>query len=91
MLSSLFGVAKMEDHPSYTSVLALNEKGRELLKILKKITDFPIITKLADYAKMDKSVIEQFELSANADRLFTSFLKNGSVPSDFIRKNPYIR
>ena len=90
VLSSLFGVAKMEDHPSYTSVLALNEKGREFLKILKKHTDLPIITKLADYTKMDKSVMEQFKISAKADRLFTSFLKNGSVPSDFIRKNPYI-
>jgi predicted nucleotidyltransferase len=90
VLYSLFAVDKIDDHPSYTSVLALNEKGRELLKILKKQTDFPIITKLADYTKMDKSVIEQFEVSAKADRLFTSFLKNSSVPSDFIRKNPYI-
>jgi len=90
VLYSLFGLSKMEDHPAYTTTLALNEKGRELLKILKKQTDFPIITKLADYTKMDESVIKQFELSAKADRLFMSFLKNGSVPSDFIRKKPYV-
>ncbi len=90
VLYSLFGVNKMEDYPSYTTTLALSEKGRELLKKIKKQTDFPIITKLADYTKMDRSVIEQFELSSKADRLFMTFFKNGSAPSDFIRKNPFI-
>lgn len=49
--SSLIGLTKeiADLPPSYIRILASNEKGRKLLKAMKKTATLPIITKPADY------------------------------------------
>lgn len=90
ILYALLGVERIDKEPAYTSLLASSGKGREHLKSLKKKSKFPILTKLADYKKMDDKAVSQFEASARADMLFTSFLKNRTAPLDFIKKMPFI-
>ena len=90
ILYALLGVERIDKEPAYTSLLASSGKGREHLKSLKKKSKFPILTKLADYKKMDDKAVSQFEASARADMLFTSFLKNRTAPLDFIKKIPFI-
>ena len=90
ILYALLGVERIDKEPAYTSLLASSGKGREHLKSLKKKSKFPILTKLADYKKMDYKAVSQFEASARADMLFTSFLKNRTAPLDFIKKMPFI-
>ena len=90
ILYALLGVERIDKEPAYTLLLASSGKGREHLKSLKKKSKFPILTKLADYKKMDDKAVSQFEASARADMLFTSFLKNRTAPLDFIKKMPFI-
>ncbi|MBQ8393081.1 MAG: nucleotidyltransferase family protein [Clostridia bacterium] len=90
VLYSILGIKNIDTEPAYTILLSSNSKGREHLKVLKKQTVFPILTKLADYKRMNEKVIKQFEASSKADKIFISFLRNSSKPTDFIKKMPYI-
>ncbi|MBQ9744397.1 MAG: nucleotidyltransferase family protein [Clostridia bacterium] len=90
VLYSILGIKYIDTEPAYTTLLSSNIKGREHLKVLKKQSDFPILTKLADYKRMNEKVINQFEASSKADKLFMSFLRSDAKPSDFIKKMPHI-
>ena len=90
VLYALLGVENVEREPAYTTLLASSLKGRELLKRLKKASSIPILTKLADYKKMNSREISQFNISSRADILFTSFIKKGIPSGDFIKNMPYV-
>ena len=90
VLYALFGIRSLDSEPAYTTLLASSIKGRELLKRLKKECTIPILTKLADYKKMNSKAVSQFEISSKIDFLFNSFIKKGVPPSDFIKNMPYI-
>ena len=68
MLTALMNVRK-EDvcEPAYTTVLAANERGRALLKQIKKTASVPVITKPADAQKYGEAAEKAFSLSARAD------------------------
>jgi predicted nucleotidyltransferase len=61
--NSYFGVTSSEvkEKPKYTQLLAMNERGRSLLKRIKKTSSFPIITKPADYDTYSDDVVKQVE------------------------------
>jgi hypothetical protein len=71
MLTVLMNVKKadVEDVP-YTTVLAANETGREILSKLRKTASIPIVTKPADAKRFGADVTGAATLSANADAVW---------------------
>ncbi len=90
---SCFGVTSSEALalPAYTQVLALDGVGRKLLKEIKKMTDFTVITKPSAYTELDGAVVAQKTSSHKADSVF---LLSQSVPSEerfYLTFTPYVK
>lgn len=92
LLFSYFGVTQemLLDPPSYTTLLAANKRGCELLAEARKKADIPIITKPSDYEKYGEKVKSAFEFAkkAAAVRLLTQ--EKVQSTADLVRKTPYI-
>jgi predicted nucleotidyltransferase len=92
LLFSYFGVTQemLLDPPAYTTLLAANKRGCELLAQARKKADIPIITKPADYEKYGEKVKSAFDFSkkAAAVRLLTQ--EKVQSAADLVRKTPYI-
>ncbi len=91
--NTYFGVTSSDVRafPSYTQVLAMDRIGRSVLKRIKKMSDFPIITKPSSYKDFGDVVIKQKELSVRADAVYGLTLKNpnsGRFPLTF---TPYVK
>lgn len=91
--NTYFGVtsSKVRELPCYTQVLAMDDIGRSLLKMIKKMSDFPVITKPSSYKDYGDTVIEQKELSNKADAVYDLTLKvanTGRFPLIF---TPYVK
>ncbi len=76
--------------PEYTVVLAANERGRALLKQIKKTEKITVITKPSSYRDYSDIVKTQFELSLQADALFTLCLPERKPAGEYLRKTPII-
>ena len=88
-----FGVTSSDVRtlPAYTQVLAMDNIGRSVLKRIKKMSDFQIITKPSSYKDYGEVVIRQKELSNKADSIFALTLKkadSGRFPLIF---TPYVK
>ena len=69
LLAAYLGVTK-EDMPPrmpYLRVLAFNERGRAVLKQMKKTASAPVLIKSADVRALDEGAQRLFELSARAE------------------------
>ncbi len=77
--------------PEYTQVLAMDDIGRTLLKRIKKMSDFPVITKPSSYKEHSESVISQKELSNRADAVFDLTLKCSNSAKDALTFTPYVK
>ena len=93
MWYSYFGVtsSKMRRLPLFTQVLALDAVGRKLLKEIKNVSDFPVITKPSSYSAYSEEIRAQKELSNSADSVFTLAQKKpitGKFPLMF---TPYVK
>ena len=77
--------------PAYIRVLAFNDEGRQLLKIMKETATFPIITKLGKNPSNGQSLAftQQLELELAASDVL-ALLQNTPAPigSDFLN-SPY--
>ena len=77
--------------PAYIRVLAFNDEGRQLLKIMKETATLPIITKLGKNPSNGQSIAftQQLELELAASDVF-ALLQNTPAPigSDFLN-SPY--
>ena len=74
--------------PSYSTVLAFNSKGRELLASLrKKETEISFVAKPAD---VDKNGERQKELSEKLDSIFTLAKPNTAPSGEYIAHSPVI-
>ena len=93
ILNSYFGVTSsvIRSAPSYTQLLGMNKTGRELLKEIKKKTDFPIITKPASYKEYGEPVINQKTLSDKADSIFALAQKKTISGRFSLRFTPYVK
>ena len=72
-MSALLGV-KAEDSegiPPYIRVIALNERGREMLREIKRRTQLPIITKPAAAKALTGGARELFELEARSTDIYS--------------------
>jgi len=68
LMCATLGISKeiVQMPPQYIRVLAMNEKGMELLGIARKKAKLPIITKPASVYKLNETAIKIFELEASA-------------------------
>ena len=69
LISSYIGLtADMQTAaPGYALVLAFNQRGRELLGHMKRMSSIPVITKPAHSKKLDKQVSDMFKFQIRAD------------------------
>ncbi len=70
--NSFFGVTSsdVKELPSYATILAFDKKGRALLKDIKEMSDFPLITKPSASSELSESALKQKRLSDKADSIF---------------------
>lgn len=83
-VNSLLGIEDYQTklNPQYARILAFNSKGQELLAKIKKVSDIPIITKVAD----TEPDTEEFRIMFEKDLLSTdiySILTNKPAGLDF--------
>lgn len=91
--NSFFGVTSSDVKalPCYTQVLAMDSVGRSLLKKIKKLSDFPIITKPSSYKEYGDEIIRQKELSVKADSIYGLSLKNPNSGRFALTFTPYVK
>ncbi|MBR6744812.1 MAG: nucleotidyltransferase family protein [Clostridia bacterium] len=89
MLTVLMNVKKSDvgDVP-YTSVLAADRTGREILSLLRKTARIPIVTKPADAKRYGEAVARAAELSANADAVWELLCGAPRSGNAMIRERP---
>lgn len=78
MLSNYLEITKDDINSplSYIRILAFNDKGRELLKDMKKKSSLPIITKPAHVKNCSQKIISDFEKENRFTNLSFSFYNN---------------
>lgn len=89
MLSVLMNVTKSDvGEVPYTSVLAANAVGREILSKLRKTASIPIVTKPADAKRLGDDVARAAALSANADAVWELLCQAPRSGNAMIREKP---
>lgn len=91
--NTYFGVTSsdVKELPHYTQVLAMDEIGRSVLKRIKKMSDFPVITKPSSYRDYGFEVISQKELSNKADSVYGLTLKNANSGRFPLTFTPFVK
>ena len=91
--NTYFGVTSSDVRalPAYTQVLGMDAIGRSLLKRIKKVSDFPVITKPSSYKDMEDAVIRQKELSNKVDAVYGLTLKNANSGRFPLTFTPYVK
>lgn len=89
---SFFGVTSsfVKELPAYTQVLAMDSVGRSILKEVKKMTDFPIVTKPSAFDFLSDIARRQKVLSDKADSVF--HLTKPHIPSGStsLKTSPFV-
>ncbi|MEA3424056.1 MAG: nucleotidyltransferase [Bacillota bacterium] len=95
MLNILFDVKTKEVDeydlltPKYLNILAADDKGLEILRLLKKNEDLNIITNLSKFTTEDPLLKRQLQLDLKASDLY-SILKKEQLGQDYLN-TPYIK
>ncbi len=90
IIATVFGITteKVKTMPCYTSVLAANEKGREILRSAKRKNSIDIITKPVRALTLGETTKEAFLFSKSIEDI-VSLSAPSPEPSD-VGKSPYI-
>ena len=89
---SFFGVTSstVKELPAYSQVLAMDEVGMTILKEVKKISAFHILTKPSDYSSLSDAAKSQKVLSDKADSIFHLAKPNPPSGSTSLLTSPYV-
>ena len=68
---------ELSDIPLYIRVIGFNERGREILKSVKKCASLPVILKYGDIKNAPEKIKKEYMLEARADDIYAL---TGSVP-----------
>lgn len=82
---------QLKTPPAYTQLLATDDKGREVLRRMKKCASIPILTKPSDYKLLPENAHRQAAVVHRADALFTLALAKSAPAFDFITQSPYLK
>ena len=90
---SFFGVTSsdVKDLPRFSQVLALDTKGRALLKAIKRKSDFPLITKPSAVDSLDFCALEQKKRLDVADSVFQLTKPKAVSGKDALRRTPFVK
>ena len=77
--------------PRYTQVLAMDTVGQTVLREIKKMSDFPVITKPSSFRDYDFDVISQKELSNKADSVYALTLDVPNSGRFALKFTPYVK
>ena len=90
ILYSILGIAhgEISEPPGYTLLLACGKHGREYLSEVRKKVIFPIITKPADFDRLNYNAVTQYKFLLSSDRLYA--LCAGERADEYMKKHPFI-
>ena len=90
---SFFGVTSsvVKELPAYAQILAFDSDGREILKRIKKESDFPLITKPSATDSLSDKAKRQKELSFKADALFALACPKTKSCNFSIKITPFVK
>jgi len=79
--------------PQYLRLLAFNHKGRELLKIMKKKADLPVITNFGKFTPRNGAQRRMLEIDARSSRLYVLGMPNKEAlhPNCEYYVTPYVK
>lgn len=81
-LSACYGLDEATDPmPRFLRLLGFSERGRHLLKIMKRTATLPVVTRRADLPPGDEAVHRQFRSHVDAGNLWTA-LHGGDAPDE---------
>ena len=94
----LFGLCRvyredvfMQSLPTYTTLLAANPKGRELLSSTRRKDRITVVTKPADVSLLGEEASKrQAALSSKLDKIYGFCLKKSRASGEYVKKKPYI-
>ena len=91
MLMAMLEISSSDvSHPSFSVILGADKKGREILSEISEISDFPLITKPADYSSFGEPVKKEFETLLRAESLW-ALLADKPLESAFnLKRAPFI-
>lgn len=87
-IKSQYMGSSYELKPTYIRVLAFNDRGREILRELKKSTELPVITNLDRLDKYDEQISSMLKYDVRATNLYSTF-SGIELNSDFKKKPIY--
>lgn len=85
-LSSMLSIRKEEKELDYIRVLAFNDKGRELIRVINSLSELPVVVKTADFKPNENSM---FKYDVKATDL-AYFSKNQKVFGADYKTSPVI-
>ena len=90
---SFFGVTSsvVKELPAYAQILAFDSDGREILKRIKKESDFPLITKPSATDSLSDDAIRQKELAFKADALFALACPKSQSCNFSMKITPFVK
>ena len=91
LLYSFFGVtpAKLAEPIGYTQVLAMDDRGAEILHDIRKTAKIGILTKPSDLHKLTAQAREQAKNAHRADSVYALASPSPRAADVFIRTSPY--
>ncbi len=93
VLYALLGItsSELEAEPQYAQILAMDARGRSLVKEIKKIGHIEILTKPADYVMLSEAARRQAEIDFRADELFQLAKPVVFQGGESFRRTPYLK
>ena len=90
---SFFGVTSsdVKELPRFSQVLALDKRGRALLKAIKAKSDFSLITKPSAIDALDDVAFRQKSLLDRADSVFQLTKPKSVSGANALRRSPYVK
>ena len=90
---SLLGVTSSHfgNLPAYTQLLAIDSRGRAILKSIGKQSSLPILTKPSDIGKLSDAALPQKRLSDKADSIFQMTKPIPKDGNSALRFTPFVK
>jgi predicted nucleotidyltransferase len=87
LLYGVFGIDRnrLNAPPAYTQILAMNERGQQVLAYARKHATIPLLNRPSDINRFP----DNEKVALRADSLYCALLEQPSSPSDLLRYRPY--
>ena len=83
--------SQLKEFPAFTQLLALDSRGRAMLKTIGKQSDFPILTKPSDFENLPETALKQKIVSDRADSIFQMTKPIPKDGNSALRFTPFVK